>query len=107
MDILVSDGGDLEDSVKARQYFTRKTASSLPLPPPKNGIFKMLSKARLQNLLARIANKDEFYRGLDEAGPEVPPGVPGGGGPQSFEPFEGSPSSQPPSLLGRSGFTPL
>ena len=103
VDIVVSDGGDPEDSGKKARH---KTASSLPLPPPKNGIFKMLSKALLQNLLARIANNDEFYRGLDEAGSEVPPGVTGGGGPRSFELFKGS-SSQPPSLLGRSGFTPL
>ena len=102
MDIVTSDGCNLEDSLKARQNFTRKVASSFPLPPPKNGIFKMLSKARLQNLLATIANKDEFYKGLDEAGSEVPPGVTRGGGPQSFEPSEGSPPSQPP---GRSGFS--
>ena len=106
MDIVTSDGCNLEDSSKARQNFTRKVASSFPLPPPKNGIFKMLSKARLQNLLARIANKDKFYSGLDEAGPKVPLGVHEGGGPQSFEPSEGSPSSQPPSHPGRSGFTP-
>ena len=56
----------------------------------------MSSKAKLQSLLKKIANWDEFYYGLD--GPGL--GTPGENGPTSFEPFEGSPSSQPPSLYG-------
>lgn len=97
VDIITSaDGGDLEDSLKARQAFQGRTAASLPLPPPKNGVFKMSSKARLQSLLTRIANQDEFYSGLDECIPDTC----GENGPTSFEPFEGSPSSQPPSLYG-------
>ena len=96
VDIITPDGGDLEDSLKARQAFQGRTAASLPLPPPKNGVFKMSSKAKLQNLLTRIANRDVFYSGLDECTSDSC----GESGPTSFEPFEGSPSSQPPSLYG-------
>ena len=55
----------------------------------------MSSKAKLQSLLTKIANWDEFYYGLDEPGL----GTPGENGPTSFTPFEGSPS-QPPFLYG-------
>lgn len=68
---------------------------------PKDGVFKMSSKAKLQSLLAKIANWDEFYAGVEDLTPTSAPtsGDWNERGPSSFPPFEGSPSSQPPSFL--------
>ena len=55
-----------EDIDTAHKNYLRGGCHSVPLPPSKNGVYKMSLKATVQRLLARTASRDEFYLGLDD-----------------------------------------